>query len=737
MINREAILKQYAEDRTSSDSKSYLCRFHLRGLCILTADECKFAHSLKDFVIRQPLLDVFTEPPSLVIEDSNSETKTKQLTDKEPQSLSAQKQAQIQQKPLGLERTYKSLTHYQEELVARGDLKESDVVSQNVLDSTGPIRRKIRNRMLNELTKRLCDMLFKELNTNALKRSSLERFFTEIGWTLYGPSLLDGHYAFETKQKSSATIIKLPPTEAFKELVEDNIINIIQKFKLEDSLPISPMVLTKHYYKDHLPANPLEPSLQIFQKHTGLTLDQYLQSLQKSDEFLNRLAAKIELNPEELKSRVVFQTLSDEWRQFCLKIDQLMRDYMKEAPLGIARYQDFESKVLTDCKEEIKTYNNNLPYIKKMIKCVALRHKILIINLLSGVYLLSLDSLRHTTSQDKQKLETLFSACNPQARSNFKYPEFHVHEHKDGTVIEPPTRFPPELLEKEINMSKIVVVDNRESLTAAIDASKNAKTIGVDLEGSLDLTGRVEMVQCEINGTVFIFDLYLLCTKAATNTDEEEPRRLYQDTLDFIKYIMESPAYCKIFQDGRKDSTGLHSAANSCVVNTFDVSGIYKLINQLEMYYKHHKALNLEDLKKAPSATITNNEHLSDEKCVEIFQALELVSRPPNLNDVLGAYKASHGLNNLKTLMKERFCTMQRGYFLQRPIDKEFLIYSAKDVEDLSEVRTKMLVRLTDVLKKYYGNIPSEVVELFSSHISYTYTVQGCNECYNSQIIEE
>eukprot|EP00330_Aristerostoma_sp_ATCC50986_P003483 CAMPEP_0114581418 /NCGR_PEP_ID=MMETSP0125-20121206/5523_1 /TAXON_ID=485358 ORGANISM="Aristerostoma sp., Strain ATCC 50986" /NCGR_SAMPLE_ID=MMETSP0125 /ASSEMBLY_ACC=CAM_ASM_000245 /LENGTH=90 /DNA_ID=CAMNT_0001773599 /DNA_START=230 /DNA_END=502 /DNA_ORIENTATION=+ len=72
--------------------------------------------------------------------------------------------------------------------------------------------------------------------------------------------------------------------------------------------------------------------------------------------------------------------------------------------------------------------------------------------------------------------------------------------------------------------------------------------------------------------------------------------------------------------------------------------------------------------------------------------------RPPGLNEVLRKYGASHGVNGLKGIMKKRFSDMPREYFLARPIDLEVLVYSAKDVEDLVEIKGKMLKKLKDLV---------------------------------------
>jgi ribonuclease D len=56
----------------------------------------------------------------------------------------------------------------------------------------------------------------------------------------------------------------------------------------------------------------------------------------------------------------------------------------------------------------------------------------------------------------------------------------------------------------------------------------------------------------------------------------------------------------------------------------------------------------------------------------------------------LETWGAPLGQNQLKERMKKVFGEAGRDYFEKRPIEEEFLEYSARDVEDLIEVHEKM-----------------------------------------------
>lgn len=66
----------------------------------------------------------------------------------------------------------------------------------------------------------------------------------------------------------------------------------------------------------------------------------------------------------------------------------------------------------------------------------------------------------------------------------------------------------------------------------------------------------------------------------------------------------------------------------------------------------------------------------------------------PGINKVLTAYEATHGNNNLKEYFRERFHNVPSEYYHKRPLEDEYLVYAAKDVEDLIEVKHKMVAKL-------------------------------------------
>ena len=740
--DRDEIIKAYLETEIPN-SKSYFCNYFKRGLCHFSSKECKFAHGAEDFVFNKEIhLDLSVlktiKPKEKNKKASKREEKKQNSTDEEDidSTKEANTQSSIQrpeQKSIKLEKAYIKLYEYQ--LLQKEQGKIEKVYSLEEIGQNEPVKAALRRSMLREVGLGFYDLLFRELKTNALKTTLVDAFFANIGWNNLLPVVTDNQYAFEINHQSGSYIVKLPKKEELLETIEDNIVSLIINLKLFENFPIIPSLIRDNYYKEITTRKPFEPNLFVLEKNTGLKLDEYLQQLQQSTKLISKLATALGQNVIALENVIIFDSASNEKKQFGEKVNRLVKEYMDESPLGIATFAGLEKKVIVECWKEINRYNSNASYVRRLIRYTALRHKILIIHLKKETYLLSLHKLKKVSQKEFQEVfKTMNHNCkedNPLMGAEFKFPPFRPYEPKEGDQIKPTDPYPKELLDKEIDMNKVVLVDNLERLEQAKSLLPETKVIGVDLEGNLERDGMVELVQCAYGGKIFVFDIYFL-RREAQNLQNERAQTTYQQTLDFLQEMMENPTICKVFHDGRKDSLGLHSCIQSCVLNTFDVSANYNLIAQLEVYARYHKALALDELKLCISPQeIKNNEQLSEDKCEEILKNIEIAARPPGLNDVLEGYKASHGINGLKSIMKNRFWKLSRGYFLQRPLDKEFLIYSARDVEDLEEVMTKMTERLEGVLKNICDGPSFENLTLLTTYISYLYTNEGCTELAN------
>jgi len=286
-------------------------------------------------------------------------------------------------------------------------------------------------------------------------------------------------------------------------------------------------------------------------------------------------------------------------------------------------------------------------------------------------------------------------------------------------------------LEAQIDLKKVIVVDNKETLDLARQYLKSGTEVGVDLEGQLDKDGIIELIQISCNDKIFIFEVYGVQKKAENlnSIESSEYKSLAKELALVIKEVMENEKILKVFHDCRKDSLALHCLINSCVVNVIDVSAVHSFIQNLQRYLNFSDILHIKDFSK-----LLDNKKKSKEKKesndIQIEQEIEIQKsfediKPPGLNDIFSEYQVSHGINKLKHIMKKRFGSFPREYFLKRPIDKEFLVYSAKDVEDLVEAKNKVLVKMSEVLTKIFGEIDELKVLMTALYISKSYANFG------------
>ena len=100
----------------------------------------------------------------------------------------------------------------------------------------------------------------------------------------------------------------------------------------------------------------------------------------------------------------------------------------------------------------------------------------------------------------------------------------------------------------------------------------------------------------------------------------------------------------------------------------------------------------------------------------------------PGLNDVLSKHEVTHGINSLKTKFKAIFDSWERckHYFKTRPIDPEFVSYSAQDVLDLSELVDLIEAKIDTVLdpKTTHPAYRSTLVR----HLSDAYQQKCCSK---------
>lgn len=181
------------------------------------------------------------------------------------------------------------------------------------------------------------------------------------------------------------------------------------------------------------------------------------------------------------------------------------------------------------------------------------------------------------------------------------------------------------------------------------------------------------MCQLAAGSFVLLVDLFVL---------KQQPV-LHAQTVSWLASLMMNPQVNKVFFDCHKDSEALHKGLGCCVANVFDVQAVHMLIKQWKA-----------------------------------GEQVENWVATPGLNKVLEEYKASHGINIYKEKMKEIFAEETETYET-RPLSLMSLRYAASDVEDLVEVKGKMLAELSQLFKSGKGPLVAET-------LSREYAEQGC-----------
>jgi len=724
-LSREDIIKQYLE-KDVPDGKSTFCRFYRRGCCLFTAKECKHAHGARDLQFKRIDLEEYEKNCKAAAENSEA-TNEKPKKEEDNEEENYVDKDRDKQPSIMLEMNYKDVYEYQFILKERGEVEK--IYSQSDINLDRPLRKSIRDMLMRDLQQEFVDFLYKEYNTDALKKAFIEKCFNSCAWHPHWKFLLNKTYGYEVKSAQRGMLfVKQPQGEAFDEYMENLLVRIIKENNLLEQLPISPSTVTKLYYQFLGPLEPLLPPHHVFLKRKDLkSIDDYLESVQNTDRFRSKLANACSKSIEEVTEMVIFAHSSQELQALMKQIKTILLKMIEKSHIGLILYSRYEAQVMEECKDKLQKFNSNLPQIKKLMVKIALDERVLLINLGSETYLFSLDKFNKANVKeigDKYNAK-LFSGCTLSPSDHFALVDpFEISE--DKLKVPVPDRLSEEDLEKELDINKIVLIDNLETLDMAIAHFANVEAIGVDIEGSLRKNGRLELIQCGSRDKIFVFDIYKTKKQA-----EAGDKSTYQKMAEYLKNLMEDSKICKIFHDGRKDSLALHVFLDACPSNVFDLSAVYMLIEFLERYKSQIEKFNLkkssikqeEEEKKDIMKEVLKSK--GNQKTGEIFTFSDDISLP-GLNEVLERYEASHGLNKLKHIMKSRFGRLPLDYFLNRPIDKEYLIYSAKDVEDLVEVKEKMKIKLKEMMSFFLKDLESEKIDLLCQEVSKTYALHGC-----------
>ena len=161
---------------------------------------------------------------------------------------------------------------------------------------------------------------------------------------------------------------------------------------------------------------------------------------------------------------------------------------------------------------------------------------------------------------------------------------------------------------------------------------------------------------------------------------------LFSQISTWIAIIMNSTTIEKVFFDCRKDSEALHKGLHCCINNVYDIQAMHMFLSQWK-------------------------------SSIPLKNTGDILA--PGLNVSLEEFKASHGINEAKETMKQIFFN-QHGTYEIRPLSLMYIRYAAKDVEDLVEIKEKMLCDFTSTFNDYKTG--KKVAEILSK----SYSEQGC-----------
>ena len=157
----------------------------------------------------------------------------------------------------------------------------------------------------------------------------------------------------------------------------------------------------------------------------------------------------------------------------------------------------------------------------------------------------------------------------------------------------------------------------------------------------------------------------------------------------------------------------MHQELKICVKNFIDLSSLYNAVNS----YKEQNQFKLLNIEK--------NEQ-DFKKCLNLCKQNYYYK---GLNTVLNNYHSKHCINPLKDKYHKMFSEQSLDYWIKRPIEKEFLLYSALDVKYQYNTYVNLKNDLKKILINFYeiNNITDNNIELLILLISCSNHNEACD----------
>ena len=742
-------------------AKSQICYQYRRCLCHLTKKECDFAHGIEDLNMDELRikLNQAAQLYSTIKNKQDFENCIKQIeSNKFHQEFVGEMDLNT--------RFYLS----QKELKDLGYIDNIHTMEEIELDYR--VSKPIKKKLVQDMSRKFVELLYSHFNTIHMDKWLMELCFRQINWKANYVYFVDTVFAFEAREKNKKyfSIVKMPAREVFERKVEESIVRIIKNHNLLQEVPISPSKISKYYYIDVCNSSWTEPTLAGFLKVIQKELDAYLAEISRSDRFLDLLSRELNVNREELCKLTIFDNTLNENYQISKLMVKIIQNFERESEHGITTLEILENHVFEKLFKVYPNSKSNLSSIRYWLKNLCLKNNAIIVPLLPATFVIFGNKLRkpdaitnkqpaidHLDLLEEEKAAINIIITGTEIDTTGKVSEVLKEESKEFITVQTPNksktigiqrfernlrapienmdkiktlpafdeckliipddRFTEEEVLKFIDSSKIMLIDaENEHLLEEFELdTKKVDSVGVDIEGCLRKNGYIELIQISVGERIYVFDFFSVQSRAVHKNDQNY-ERLYLRMVKTIQNIMQNELICKIFHDGRKDSLVLRLLLDALPSHNYDVSAAYKLNQQLMIYEQYKEAFRSVPQNTEP--LIMNN--IQTKECSKIYNQIETV-RDPGLNEVLRDYKAAHGINPLKEIMKHRMHSLPRDYFLRRPIDRENLIYASKDVEDLVQIKSNTFEAMVKKFESLFGLVDEEKIYRMFRVISDSY----------------
>ena len=742
-------------------AKSQICYQYRRCLCHLTKKECDFAHGIEDLNMDELRikLNQAAQLYSTIKNKQDFENCIKQIeSNKFHQEFVGEMDLNT--------RFYLS----QKELKDLGYIDNIHTMEEIELDYR--VSKPIKKKLVQDMSRKFVELLYSHFNTIHMDKWLMELCFRQINWKANYVYFVDTVFTFEAREKNKKyfSIVKMPTREVFERKVEESIVRLIKNHNLLQEVPISPSKISKYYYIDVCNSSWTEPTLAGFLKVIQKELDAYLAEISRSDRFLDLLSRELNVNREELCKITIFDNTLNENYQISKLMVKIIQNFERESEHGITTLEILENHVFEKLFKVYPNSKSNLSSIRYWLKNLCLKNNAIIVPLLPATFVIFGNKLRkpdaitnkqpaidHLDLLEEEKAAINIIITGTEIDTTGKVSEVLKEESKEFITVQTPNkskiigiqrfeknlrapienmdkiktlpafdeckliipddRFTEEEVLKFIDSSKIMLIDaENEHLLEEFELdTKKVDSVGVDIEGCLRKNGYIELIQISVGERIYVFDFFSVQSRAVHKNDQNY-ERLYLRMVKTIQNIMQNELICKIFHDGRKDSLVLRLLLDALPSHNYDVSAAYKLNQQLMIYEQYKEAFRSVPQNTEP--LIMNN--IQTKECSKIYNQIETV-RDPGLNEVLRDYKAAHGINPLKEIMKHRMHSLPRDYFLRRPIDRENLIYASKDVEDLVQIKSNTFETMVKKFESLFGLVDEEKIYRMFRVISDSY----------------